>query len=181
MIDKKYIAIIILIIFFTGLIAIFLNESPTEISNNVTLVVEIGVGFIIAVIIYGISRQNEHDLEKKINRVFDIINENEKVKQERKYSINSRLLNVFENMKYDVSQIMINANEYESLTDPSQKEKNREQIILDSNHIHILAEKTLDDSTIISTDFFDLSTIGTLKTISNVCKNTPSFSMIIKP
>ncbi len=166
------------IIAITIIIAIAVNTPSNEISNNVTLVVEIGVGFTIAVIIYAISRKNQFEIEQKINSVFNIVNEREKIRKDKERSMQSRLYNVFENMKYDISQILSNAGEYNSASDLSLKQKYKEQIISDCNHIHRLAEKNLDDPTIVSTEFFNLDTIGTLKTISSVCKINPAFNKV---
>lgn len=83
MIEKKYLAIIGVIIVATIIAALNLNYYSQEFSNNVTIVVEIGVGFAIAVIVYGISRKNEYEIERKLSGVFNIVKENERIQKEK--------------------------------------------------------------------------------------------------
>ena len=109
---KKYIIIIIVIIFFTGLIATSMNVYPDEISNNVTLIVEIGVGFIIAVIIYGISRKNESEIEKKVAGTFNIIKQREDFRKTQEQYVYETLLNVFLNLQTDATQIVRNSKNF---------------------------------------------------------------------
>lgn len=153
-----------------------MNISSDEISNNVTIVVEIGVGFIIAVIVYGISRKSENIIEKKVSGVFNIIKEREEFRKKQEHYIYGLLLNVFNNMQTDAMQILHDAETYEKLKDSSQKEFYKKEIILGCQHIKILAEKNLDNPPIILSEFFDLNTVGTFKTISAVCKNEPKFN-----
>ena len=57
--DKGFKIIIGIIIFFTVLIAITV-ESATQLSNNVTLVVEVGIGIIVAIIVFRTTKKSEY-------------------------------------------------------------------------------------------------------------------------
>jgi Zn-dependent protease with chaperone function len=68
---KKYLIIIIssiigLTVISITIIATFLNFQPLGINNDVTLIVEVGIGLIITLIVYGISRKSEMKIDEKI-------------------------------------------------------------------------------------------------------------------
>ena len=102
-----------IIIFFTGLIALVFSVG-TELSNNVTLIVEVGVGIIIAVIVYRItkkSEKNNDDTLKEIKKLeteqSNLIKEMKPIilkqggiieKQEEKERI--RKENIFDNIRF---------------------------------------------------------------------------------
>ena len=70
-IEKKYLIIIIssiigLTVISITIIATFLNFQPLGINNDVTLIVEVGIGLIITLIVYGISRKSEMKIDEKI-------------------------------------------------------------------------------------------------------------------
>jgi len=153
-----------------------MNVSSDEISNNVTLVVEIGVGFIIAVIVYGISRKSVSEIEKKVDSVFGIVKERDDYRKKQASSAKDLLLNSFNKMKIDVIQVLHDAEAYEKLEDPSKKEYYKNQIILGCKQIKTHAEKSLDDPIIISPEFFDMVTMNKFKTLSILCKNEPDFN-----
>jgi len=178
--DKIFTGFVIPILIISGLFAYLALESINvkgndEWSNNATLIAEVGVGIVVTLFVLLITKLNELKIEEKVSGVFDIVTEQEKIRKDKERSMQSRLLIVFENMKSDISQIISNSHEYDKAKDDLQKQKLRKQIILDCKHIRLLSEKNLDDHDIVSIDFFDLNTIGTLKTISNICKNKPIF------
>lgn len=174
--DRIFVGFAIPILIISGFFAYFALENMNvkgddEWSNNATLIAEIGVGIIITIFVLLITKLNEIKIEEKVNSVFNIVTEQENVRKEKERSMQYRLYGIFKNMKYDLSQILANVDSYNKTKDSSLMEKYKDQIISDCDHIRSLSEKNLDDSTLISTEFFDLDTIGTLKTISAVCKN----------
>jgi|APSaa5957512535_1039671.scaffolds.fasta_scaffold21259_3 hypothetical protein len=178
--DRIFIGFTIPILVISGLFTYLALENMNvkgndEWSNNATLIAEIGVGIIITLFVLLITKLNEIKIEEKVSSVFNIVTEQENIRKEKEHSVQSRLYNIFENMIYDLSQILANVDAYHEETDSSLMKKYKDQIISDCNHIRLLSEKSLDDSTLVSTEFFDLNTIGTLKTISIVCKNKPIF------
>lgn len=178
--DRILVGFIIPILVIVGSLAYFALENINvkgndEWSNNATLIAEIGVGAIITLLVLLVTKLNEIKIEEKIISVFDIVTEQEKVRKEKEYSIQSRLYKTFVNMNDHLSQILANVDAYNKTRDSSLMEKYKNQIISDCSHISLLSEEYLDDSTLISTEFFNFNTIKRLKTISAVCKNKPTF------
>lgn len=175
-IERKYLIVIGIIIPIIIAVSLFVNFDVEEISNNVTLVVEIGVGVVIAVTVYGISRRSETQIENKVNELFDIIRKRESFKKKQERDIDVFLLNVFREIQTSIEVIYGNSDLYENSSDLIQKEFYKKKIITECHKIKHHAEENLDNSSIISPEFFDIATIRKFKDLSALCKNEPVFS-----
>ncbi len=156
-------------------VAVFVNSLNDEINNNVTLVVEIGVGIIIAIIIYNISQKNELKIKEMIEDTFSIIKKRDDFRKKQETYMKKILLGGFIKIKNCIDQILHNAKSYEKEKDASQKKRYTNAIKDNCKQIKDIAEKTLDNPTLISKDWLEVSKIDTLKTLSSLCKNSPSF------
>lgn len=175
-IERKYLIVICIIIPIIIAVSWFVNFDVGEISNNVTLVVEIGVGVVIAVTVYGISRRSETQIEKKVNELFDIIRKRENFKKKQERALDVFLLNVFREIQTSIEVIYGNSDLYENSSDLTHKEFYKKKIITECHKIKHQAEENLDNSSIISPEFFDIATIQKFKDLSRLCKNEPVFS-----
>ena len=70
---RKYWVGLIVLALSVFLISAHANSWEAQISNNVTLMVEIGVGIGIAIVVLGISRQSELYTEMTVKNMFAII------------------------------------------------------------------------------------------------------------
>ena len=90
--EKKYLVIIIsaiigAIIIITTTVSTFFNLYPLGINNDVTLIVEVGVGIIITSIVYGISRRSEIKIDEKVSDVLDIVKAREEIQKAKEIQI----------------------------------------------------------------------------------------------
>lgn len=181
LIEKKYLILIIsiiiaIIIVTTAVVAVYLNSHSIGITNDVTLVVEISVGIIIALSVYGISRRSEIEIEEKISNVLDIVKERENIQKEKEQQVNYSILTAFKEIKTEIIQISREAESYKALEDSIQKKFYKEQIILGCERIRNLSIKHLDDADKISSVFIKPDTVNLIRTISALCKNKPEFT-----
>lgn len=68
-----YRPVILVAIMVVGVVAVYANSHPLQMGNNMTLVVEVGVGIIIAIIVYGRSRKNERKMETVVYEIQEIV------------------------------------------------------------------------------------------------------------
>ena len=88
-----------------GFVAIHANSYPLQMENNMTLVVEIGVGIIIAIIVYGRSRKNERKMEKVVYDIQYIVQGEQFTRDERARIINENLLDCLGTINKAATQI----------------------------------------------------------------------------
>ena len=161
--------------FFSLTLIIIDNEGHYELSNNVTLIAEIGVGVIITLSVLMITQINEHKMDTKISSVLDIVKERENIQKEKGRQIYHSVFSSFKKIQDEITIILDEAKLYEE-SDSENKKIHEEQIMLSCNKIRRFSEETFDDPNKISSEFFDDDTIGIIKTISNTCKNKPEFN-----
>ena len=161
--------------FFSLTLIIIDNEGHYELSNNVTLIAEIGVGVIITLSVLMITQINEHKMDTKISSVLDIVKERENIQKEKGRQIYHSVFSSFKKIQDEIAIILDEAKLYEE-SDSENKKIHEEQIMLSCNKIRRFSEETFDDPNKISSEFFDDDTIGIIKTISNTCKNKPEFN-----
>ena len=186
-VDKKNSVFIIMIIiisidfFFLSLIDIG-GKGENELSNNTTLIAEVGLGIIITLIVLKNTKLNERKMDEKISSVLGIVKKRENIQKEREIIQKERekqvyhsVFSSFKKIQDEITIILDEAKLYEK-SDSENKKIHEEQIILSCNKIRRFSEETFDDPNKISSEFFDDDTIGIIKTISNTCKNKPEFN-----
>lgn len=175
--ETKFKISIIFLIIGTVIGSIILGLYVDEISNNVTLLVEVGVGISIAVSIYGITKENEKKIEKQINSISDIVKDREEFRKEQEVHIKKTLLNGFTNIYYSVEEMLFYAELFEEENDVLiQKEFNKKQVILESKKITEQAKMLIDDQLTILYQFFDMDKVDKFRTLSFLCKTQPDFN-----
>ncbi len=180
--QSKYVlsfAIGILIIAFAALafsaakILEFYNfpDSP----NLSTLIIEIGVGIIIALIIFTYTKKNEKQLKEALAEIKKMVKNQHDFVQNRQREVNARLFQVMENMLKDVKQIIQHSEEWKKETDLDRRQNIWLKIYELDSHLSILAEKNLDNPTVVSNEFFLDHELGNFKIISDLCKTTAKY------
>ena len=180
--DFKILIIIISIAFFFLALINIGVKGENELSNNATLIVEVGMGIIITLVVFRNTKFNECKMDEKISSVLDIVKEREDIQKERENIQKERekqvyhsVFSSFKKIQDEITIILDEAKSYEK-SDSENKKIHKEQIILSCNKIRRFSEETFDDPNKISSEFFDDDTIGIIKTISNTCKNKPEFN-----
>ena len=121
-IEKKYILAIIVTIALTIFFA-WIFTSTDEISNNVTLVVEVGIGIIITTIIYAFSRKSGRIIEQKINQTMIMVKDQHQYSKTPKHTKQYTLSTILEHIKKSISNIQDGIEDYNGLNHPTQKDK----------------------------------------------------------
>lgn len=174
--EIKYVVIMIIMIICTSLIAIYSHYYIEEISNNVTLVVEIGIGFIIAVCVYSISRKNEIEIAKKVTSLFNTVQKKENFRKQQKEEVEKMLLNIFTDMEIKIKLILEDTKVYKKSKDNSEKESYKNKIITGCQKITNLIEQNIGSPFIPFSEFFDVHETGKFKTLVNLSKTVPKFT-----
>ena len=147
-----------------------------EWSNNATLIAEIGVGIVIALLVLMITKVNESKIDTKISNVLNIVKEREMIKKEKENQVYDSILSTFNEIQNEIMTVLKESKLYKKSNDYTEREMHKEQIILSCNRIEQCSEITLSDPNKISSEFFNLDDLRTIKTILSVCKNKPKFS-----
>lgn len=82
-IAADYRAIALMTIAVAVVAAFHVNSHPLQMGNSVTLVVEVGVGIVIAIIIYGRSRRNDRNVEDAVSQIRKTVQEREAARKEQ--------------------------------------------------------------------------------------------------
>ena len=147
-----------------------------EWSNNATLIAEIGVGIVIALLVSMITKVSESRIETKISDVLNIVKEREMIRKEKEKQVYNSILSAFNEIQNEILTVLDASKLFRKSKDYTEKKMHKDQIILSCNRIKQRAEITLNDPDKISLEFFDLDSCKTIKTILSVCKNKPEFS-----
>lgn len=180
--EKKQIYIICLsVITVSVLIGVFMswsfrNVAPeNEWPNNITLIIEIVVGVVVAAIVFMVAKTNEIKIDEKITNVLNIVEEREKIQKEKERFAQGTLYETLEHIQRYISQILSEFTEYKRVHGTSARQKYTERITSCHSRIHKLIEENLNGSWIVSPDFLDIDVVEKLKTISSVFKTQPVF------
>lgn len=174
--EKKHLAVIIssiigIIIVTVSTVATFLNIYPLGINNDVTLIVEVGVGIIITSIVYGISRRSEIRMDDKITDVLDIVKAREEIQKAKEVQIQISVLTIFKEIKVEIENIIQKIESHYGEKEDIKKRKLLENQIFEIHERIRRLSKQLDDSNEISPMYFDVGIIQQIKTASSLCKN----------
>ena len=168
---RKYWGGLMLIILFIAVISAYVNLWEEQIGNNVTLMVEIGVGIGIAIVVSGISRQNESYIEKKVKEMSDTIQIWKTSDEKREKEVKKFLLKAF----LTIDSGLDNITEYTVLLEQSandlQRGKYHNKIKRQRKKNYELAKDCLNNSLIFSDVFFNLTQIRDLKSFFTLCTN----------
>lgn len=117
LLDNVFFALIIIVIggILLG-IYLFVELTYPKLSNSLTLVVEIGVGVIIALIIYRLSKKSEIKLETTLKQITDIVKEEAEFTKGRKIGYQSDVRRRIQRILSDVEDIETGNIRYESKT-----------------------------------------------------------------
>ena len=152
------------------------TKGDDEWSNNATLIAEVGVGIIVALVVLMIARISEYEMDIKISSVLNIVKEREKIQKEKERQVYFSIHSSFKEIQNVITNVLKESKLYKKSKDHTEKKTCKEQIILSCNRIKEFSERTLDNPNKISLEFFNSDTIGMIKTISSICKQTPEFS-----
>ena len=146
-----------------------------EWSNNATLLAEVGIGIAVALFILMLTKMSEFRMDAKVSSMLDVIQEREKIRIENENQIYSLIRLSLQEIQSKIVSILAFS---ELFKDPNNTLKKfyKTQIMRYYNEIKKLSEDVLDDTNKVSIDFFDVDTLGTIKTISDLCKNAPTFN-----
>ena len=166
--------VLIVIIYYTS--ASINIKGNDEWSNNATLIVEVGVGVIIALLVLMITKVNESKMDTKISNVLDIVKEREMIRKEKEIQVYDSILSAFNEIQNEIITVLDESKLYGKSDDYTERKMHKDQIVLSCNRIEQCSELTLNDPNKISLEFFNSETIDAIKTILNVCKNKPEFN-----
>ena len=144
------------------------------IDNNITFVVEVGVGIIITIIVLIISQKNELKIEKATNDILDRIKKEQdgKIKDQR-YAKDLFLQEFYLIMK-SIKSIHATT---KSRNEDTNLVLNDSQYITIMPHVNDIKDhgRKLDEIIEDSHNYFGMLDRGMLKTISSQCQNEPNF------
>ena len=169
------IPILIIVAIFTYLTLANIEVKEDEWSNNATLLAEVGIGIAVALFILMLTKMSEFRMDAKVSSMLDVIQEREKIRIENENQIYSLIRLSLQEIQSKIVSILAFS---ELFKDPNNTLKKfyKTQIMRYYNEIKKLSEDVLDDTNKVSIDFFDVDTLGTIKTISDLCKNAPTFN-----
>ena len=169
------IPLLIVVATFAYLALANIEIKEDEWSNNATLLAEVGIGIAVALFILMLTKLSEFRMDAKISSILDVIQEREKIRIENENQIYSLICLSLQEIQNKIASILTFS---ELFKDPNNtfKEFHKNQIMQYYNEIKKLSEDVLDDTNKVSIDFFDVDTLGTIKTISDLCKNAPTFN-----
>ena len=151
------------------------NKGNDEWSNNATLITEIGVGIIVALIILMLTKLNEHKMDAKISSVLNIVEEREKIQKDKEKQIRLSVVSALTEIFSHVLELPAAFKVYENIENKIEKKEQEELIMKWYTYIKHISEEHLDDKNIISIEFFSRAVIEKIKVISNLCKIEPKF------
>ena len=169
------IPLLIVVATFAYLALANIEIKEDEWSNNATLLAEVGIGIAVALFILMLTKLSEFRMDAKISSILGVIQEREKIRIENENQIYSLICLSLQEIQSKIVSILAFS---ELFKDPNNtfKEFHKNQIMQYYNEIKKLSEDVLDDTNKVSIDFFDVDTLGTIKTISDLCKNAPTFN-----
>lgn len=144
--------------------------------NLSTLIIEIGVGIIIAYIVFSFSKKSEKQNRETLEKIEKMISEEHESSNSKKRSIQGRLLNVFQNILSNSHTIISLSKEWERESG-SHKEDMKNEIDKLQDHNALLAEKNIDKMESILYNYFTDSEVRTFKTFSGMCNTKPRFDL----
>lgn len=100
-----YRPVILVAIVAVVVVAVYVNSHPLQMGNNTTLVVEVGVGIIIAIIVYGRSRKNERKMEKVVYDIQEIVQGEQSTRDKLSRIVTEDLLDCLGAISKDAAQI----------------------------------------------------------------------------
>lgn len=159
-IEKRYLVAVYSIIIITTIISIYVDSIEIQMSNNVTLAVEIGIGITIAIVIYGISRKSEAEMAEKMKEMHSIINEQKDFKKKETDLARKKLMPGLRKLNNALDDMLgLLYKQLDILSDEnSQKDDHKEKI--NKKWEEIKAEHALfDNNHIISPDYLDVQTM----------------------
>ena len=106
MLIDHYRIVILVAIIAIALVAVYANSHPMQLGNNMTLVVEVGVGIIIAIIVYARSRKNERKMEKVVYTIQDIVQGEQSIRDKHTEVITEQLLEILDDISRAAAQII---------------------------------------------------------------------------
>ena len=179
--DKTWLGFGIPILIISGVFTYFALtnidiKGDDEWSNNATLIAEIGVGIIVTLFVLMITKFSEYKMDTKISNVLNIVKEREKIQKEKENQVYFSMLSSFKEIENEITVVLDESKLYESSEDYTGKKTHKDKIIFSCGRIKQLSERTLDDPSKISPEFFNFDTLAVIKTISSLCKNEPKFS-----
>ena len=173
---RKYWVGLIVLVLSVFLISAYANSWEAQISNNVTLMVEIGVGIGIAIVVLGISRQSELYTEMTVKNMFAIIKSWQNSDEKRETEIKKLLLKTFLQINSGLDEIAKYITLFEQSTSKSQKEDYNGKINQQREKNYLLAKESLNNPLIFSDTFFSVTQIISLKTFFALCEQQHSSS-----
>lgn len=151
------------------------SSSDQEISNNITLIIEILVGIAITIILSWTAKLNEIKLNLKINEMREILKQSERDRIKKEIQIKRSVLLSLQNIKNTVAQILSEYSTHDGYKKSS--EENSQNKILSLHHVLEKLSKTkLDDPINMPAEFFSKNTMKHIRDISSLCKYKPNFS-----
>ena len=178
--DERELVFLILIIiissaFFSLILIDIGGKGVNELSNNSTLIAEVGLGIIITLVVFRNTKLNERKMDEKISSVLNIVKESEKIQKKNKKQVYHSVFSSFKKIQDEIIFILNVSKSYKK-SDSKNKKTCMEQIISSCNKIRRFSEETFDDPNKISLEFFDFDTIRMIKIISSLCKSKPEFN-----
>ena len=164
---------IVITIIVTAMVSYYLNSYDDVINNLVTLVVEVGIGIIIAIVVYSISKKSESKTKETIENMFRIVHDDDMLRKNKEHEAKDLLYKQLSIIKDNISQIQASIKPHEESKDAPQ-ESHKHKIFMHRQKI-IDAFEELNKIISISQDFFSLEYLLHLKTLSDTCKNRPDF------
>ena len=171
------IPILIITAFFAYLASEYVDvKGDYEWSNNSTLLAEVGIGIVVALLILMLTKMSEFRMDTKISSVLDIVQERERIQIEKSKQAYSSVRSSLQEIQSRITMIQSVSKSFDISEDDTPKNFYHVQIISISNEIKKFSEDVLDNSNKFSLEFIDMGTINMIKTVSSICKNKPAFS-----
>ena len=151
--ENKNFVIIIIIITVSSLLTIFLvlNMFHIDTSNNATLIVEIAVGVIIAIIIYHLTKKSERINKEVLHEIKEIVGEEKKLRDSKRdgfvkdvRSISIIIFDMFDSIERFDEPSEAYFSELNSLYGRWHKLENNYVDVLSGNEFHLLQSVTSD-------------------------------------
>ena len=172
---KKKIAKVMFVTIIGMLIMIYwFRYYGVMIDNNITFVVEVGVGIIITIIVLIISQKNELKIEKATSDILDMIKKERDGKIKNQRYAKDLFLHEFYAIVESIESIHAMTESHDEDTDLT---LNDSQYITIMSHVNSIKDhgRRLDEIIEDSRDYFGMHDRGMLKTISNQCQNKTNF------
>ncbi len=167
--EVVFVTIIVILIFIY-----FFRYYNIVIDDNITLIVEVGVGIIITAIVLIISQKNELKIEKATSDILGMIKKEHDGKIKNQRYAKDLFLHEFYAIVKSIESIHIMT---ESHGEDTNLTLNNSQYITIMSHVNNIKKhgRKLDEIIEDSRDYFEMHDRGILKTISSQCQNEPNF------